>query len=143
MAMRIAPIRRGRRAESLLPMIDVVFFLIIFFMMVSHFAAPEPFAIARPSSDGTEAVEGELGLFLDAAGQWGHVGPAGVVTGDAALASLQTALQEHCGEVDCKETPAVLLLHADAEAPASLLAEALPQLMAMGFADLRLITVAE
>ena len=143
MAMRLAPIRRGRRAESLLPMIDVVFFLIIFFMMVSHFAAPEPFAVARPASDGTEAVAGELGLFLDAAGQWGHVGATGAVMGDGALPSLQAALQEHCAQVDCKETPAVLLLHADAAAPATLLAEALPQLMAMGFADLRLITVGE
>jgi biopolymer transport protein ExbD len=143
MALRIAPIRRGRRAESLLPMIDVVFFLIIFFMMVSHFAAPEPFAVARPTSDGTEAVAGELSLFLDAAGQWGHVGPDGAVMGDAALQSLQAALQDRCAVVDCTETPAILLLHADAEAPASLLAEALPQLMAMGFADLRLITVGE
>ncbi len=127
MAMRIAPIRRGRRAESLLPMIDVVFFLIIFFMMVSHFAAPEPFAVARPTSDGTEAVAGELSLFLDAAGQWGHVGPDGAVMGDAALQSLQAALQDRCAVVDCTETPAILLLHADAEAPASLLAEALPK----------------
>ena len=143
MVMRLAPIRRGRRAESLLPMIDVVFFLIIFFMMVSHFAAPEPFAVARPTSDGTEPVAGELSLFLDASGQWGHVGPDGAVTGEAALQSLQAALQDHCVEVDCKATPAILLLHVDAEAPASLLAEALPQLLAMGFADLRLITVGE
>jgi|LauGreDrversion4_2_1035121.scaffolds.fasta_scaffold198918_2 biopolymer transport protein ExbD len=143
MTIRIAPIRRGRRAESLLPMIDVVFFLIIFFMMVSHFAAPEPFAVARPTSDGTEAVAGELSLFLDAAGQWGHVGPDGAVMGDAALQSLQAALQDRCAVVDCTETPAILLLHADAEAPASLLAEALPKLLAMGFADLRLITVGE
>ena len=143
MTIRIAPIRRGRRAESLLPMIDVVFFLIIFFMMVSHFAAPEPFAVARPTSDGTEAVAGELSLFLDAAGQWGHVGPDGAVMGDAALQSLQAALQDRCAVVDCTETPAILLLHADADAPASLLAEALPKLLAMGFADLRLITVGE
>jgi len=143
MAMRIAPIRRGRRAESLLPMIDVVFFLIIFFMMVSHFAAPEPFAVARPTSDVTEAVAGELSLFLDAAGQWGHVGAEGAVMGDAALSSLQAALQDRCAVVDCTETPAILLLHADADAPASLLAEALPKLLAMGFADLRLITVGE
>lgn len=139
--MQLAPIRRGRRAESLLPMIDVVFFLIIFFMMVSHFAAPEPFAVARPSSDGTEAVAGELSLFLDANGQWGHIGPTGTVTGEAAFQSLQSALQAQCLAVDCVQTPAVLLLHADAAAPATLLAEALPQLMAMGFADLRLITV--
>jgi len=143
MAMRIAPIRRGRRAESLLPMIDVVFFLIIFFMMVSHFAAPEPFAVARPTSDRTEAVAGELSLFLDAAGQWGHVGPDGAVMGDAALQSLQAAFQDRCAVVDCTEMPAILLLHADADAPASLLAEALPKLLAMGFADLRLITVGE
>lgn len=122
-------------------MIDVVFFLIIFFMMVSHFAAPEPFTVARPSSAGTDAVAGELSLFLDADGQWGRVGATGAVTGDAAMQSLQAALQDRCVLEDCKETPAVLLLHADAAAPATLLAEALPQLMAMGFADLRLITV--
>lgn len=143
MALRLAPTRRGRRAESLLPMIDVVFFLIIFFMMVSHFAAPEPFAVARPTSDGTEPVAGELGLFLDAAGQWGHVGADGAVTGKAALQSLQSAVQAHCAAVDCTQTPAVLLLHADADAPATVLAETLPRLMAMGFADLRLITVGE
>ena len=50
--MRVtSPLRKDiRQAEPLLPMIDVVFFLIIFFMMVSHFADPEPFAVARPAS---------------------------------------------------------------------------------------------
>lgn len=139
--MRLAPQPKGRRAESLLPMIDVVFFLIIFFMMVSHFAAPEPFVVARPASTGTEAVAGEMSVFLKADGTVAALSGGAVFTGDAALSGLVADRQARCG-ADC-DSPPLLLVHADAEAPAAALAGLLPRLAAAGFADIRLVTVRE
>ena len=139
--MRFAPLPKGRRAQSLLPMIDVVFFLIIFFMMVSHFAAPEPFAVARPVSTGTEAAAGELAVFVKADGTVAALSDGVVLTAEAALAALDAARQARCG--DGCAVPPMLLVHADAEAPAAALAGLLPALAGLGFADIRLVTVQE
>lgn len=134
--MRVtSPLRKDiRQAEPLLPMIDVVFFLIIFFMMVSHFADPEPFAVARPASTAEEAVSAELALYLSAEGAVAMRGDQGVVEGDAAVAALVARCGDACGPV---------LLHADMAAPAGAVAALLPKLAAAGLADIRLVTVRE
>ena len=72
-----APAKRAL-PDSLLPMIDVVLFLIVFFMIASEFAATEPFAVAVPEA-ASETARGEFTLFLSAVGEWGFVGADGVV----------------------------------------------------------------
>lgn len=131
--MRLAPPQTRRKSDPLLPMIDVVFFLIVFYMIVSSFAEPEPFAIAPPQSAQAMAVEGEAALFLGADGIAAIAGGAGAITGEAALA----ALAARCAPGGCGP----LRLHADAAAPASALAALLPRLAAAGFGDIRLVTV--
>ena len=85
-----APAKRAL-PDSLLPMIDVVLFLIVFFMIASEFAATEPFAVALPEA-AADPTQGEFTLSLSAAGAWGFVGPEGaVVTGEGALAALEAA----------------------------------------------------
>ena len=134
--MRVtSPLRKeARQAEPLLPMIDVVFFLIIFFMMVSHFAEPEPFAVARPASVAEEAVAADLALYLSAEGVVAVRGAQGVVEGDAAVAAVVARCDAVCGPV---------LLHADMAAPVGAVAALLPKLAAAGLADIRLVTVRE
>ena len=132
--MRLTPLSRkgARQAEPLLPMIDVVFFLIVFFMIVSRFAEPEPFAVTPPVS-GTEAeVAGELALFLGADGEFGLRAGASVLRGEAALAALAARCDGGCD---------ALLLHADMAAPAGAVAAILPRLAAAGFTDIRIVTV--
>ncbi|MEZ5756557.1 MAG: biopolymer transporter ExbD [Paracoccaceae bacterium] len=131
--MRLAPPRTRRRSDPLLPMIDVVFFLIVFYMIVSSFAEPEPFPIAPPQSASAAPVEGELALFLGPDGTVAIAGATGPITGDAALAELAA----RCAAPGCGP----LRLHADAAAPASALAALLPRLAAAGHADIRLVTV--
>ncbi len=133
-----APPRRAL-PDSLLPMIDVVLFLIVFFMIASEFAAPEPFAVAAPEG-AAEAAAGEFTLFLSAGGDWGFVGAdGGVVTGEAALAALEAARGALCAARDCAVAPAVLLVKADLAAPAAVLAKALSGVQ--GFGEVRLLTV--
>jgi len=134
--MRIAPPERksGRLAEPLLPMIDVVFFLIIFFMMVSRFAEPEPFALERPLAGAEEEVAGERSIYLSAEGVVAVRTSEGIIEGDAAVALLATRCVAACGPV---------LVHADAAAPAAALAALVPKLAAAGLGDVRLVTVRE
>lgn len=125
--------------DSLLPMIDVVLFLIVFFMIASEFAAPEPFAVAAPEG-AAEAARGEFTLFLSEGGEWGFVGADGeVVTGPEALQALGAARDTLCAARDCGAEPAVLLVSADLAAPAAVLAKALPEVT--GFGEVRLLTV--
>lgn len=140
--MRIVdqPPRRSR-VEPLLPMIDVVFFLVVFFMIVSQLATPEPFAVVRPAASGAQETMGEFSLFLSEAGTLGFVGPQGVAEGEAVLPALLAAKSAYCADEDCLALPPVLLLHADEGAPAEKLAAILPALSAAGFAEVSLLTV--
>ena len=135
MRLRSPTRKEGRQAEPLLPMIDVVFFLIIFFMMVSHFAEPEPFAVARPVAGADDEVAGEGALYVSAAGVIAVRGPDGVIEGDAAV----VALAARCAGGACGP----VLIHADGAAPASVVAGLLPALASAGLGDLRLVTVRE
>lgn len=134
-AMRLSsPLRKAsRQAEPLLPMIDVVFFLIVFFMIVSRFAAPEPFPVALPQSAAQDLQPGEATIHLSAEGLVAAMDISGPVQGAAAVA----ALARRCGHGSCGP----VLIHADAAAPASAVATLLRQLAAAGLPDLRLVTV--
>jgi biopolymer transport protein ExbD len=134
---------RRNRIEPLLPMIDVVFFLVVFFMIVSRLADPEPFAVARPAASGAAETRGEFGLFLSATGDLGFVGPQGPILGEAALAALLRAKAASCAAAACVALPPVLLIHADSAAPADRLVQLLPRLTAAGFGEVSLLTVAK
>lgn len=132
------PVRRSL-PDSLLPMIDVVLFLIVFFMLASEFAATEPFAVAVPEA-AADPTLGEFTLFLSADGTLGFVGPDGVVvTGEGALAALDAARAALCATRDCRAEPPVLLVKADLAAPAVAVTRVLPQMS--GFGEVRLLTV--
>lgn len=130
--MRLSLPPRRRDSEPLLPMIDVVFFLIVFFMLVSTFAEPEPFAVERPEASATDPAEGGTSLFIDSEGRLALWTADGLREGDDALAVLTSACPPACGPV---------LLHADARAPGTALAVLVARLAAMGRTDLRLVTV--
>lgn len=140
--MKLAAPKKRALPDALLPLIDVVLFLIVFFMIASEFAAPEPFAVTTPEAAAAEQARGEFTLFLSADGTPGFV-PAGAdaVTGDATLPALHAARAAHCAATACAATPPVLLVKADLSAPADGLARLLAQATAAGFSDIRLLTV--
>lgn len=109
---------RRPRAESIVPMINVVFLLLIFFLMTSRLAQPDPFEVTPPEAALDTEATAEAVLYVDAQGQM-HFDGAG---GEAAIARLAAA---------GAGSPAVQL-RADAGLEAAALARILRQLAASG-----------
>ena len=120
--MRFAAPRRRRPAENIVPMINVVFLLLIFFLMTAQIAPPDPFAVTVPLSDAGDPAQGPAVLYVSAAGDLA-LGPA---RGEAVFAALDPA------------TP--LLIRADSALPAADLARLLPRLAATGLTEVALVT---
>ncbi|KEJ95680.1 hypothetical protein SUH3_19405 [Pseudosulfitobacter pseudonitzschiae] len=125
--MDFSPVTPPRRAaENIVPMINVVFLLLIFFLMSAQIAPPDPIDVTVPDSTSEAAPLDPNALYVGADGTLAYAG----VTGDAALA----ALSGHVG---------VLPLRADAALPAAKLVALLPKLAAAGVDGVELITGAK
>ena len=122
--MQFPPLQRHRPTrDPVLPMINVVFLLLIFFLMSAQITPAPPFdltppeALAEPEETLPEAV-----LWVSAEGGLDHAG----LSGEAALAAL--------------EPGAPVLLRADAALDAATLAALLGELSARGLGEIRLAT---
>jgi len=137
--MDFSPPPRRRPDATILPMINVVFLLLIFFLISARLVPPEPFAVTPPEGRAAQEVageaEGDFTLHLSATGEAGYRADRG----DAALAALTAAREDHCRQVDCTARPPRLLLRGDASLPASRLAALLPRLSGLGFAEVALV----
>ncbi|MCE0504016.1 biopolymer transporter ExbD [Roseivivax sp. GX 12232] len=133
--MRLEPPLRRRTSENLVPMINVVFLLLIFFLMTARIAPPEPFEVTPPEvAEGAEA-EGVLTLYLSGEGELAFR----EARGEAALAALEEARAEAC-PAPCAEGGPEVLLRADRGLPATRLAEVMGELGAIGLARVELVT---
>lgn len=117
--------RRRRAAENIVPMINVVFLLLVFFLMTARIAPPDPLDVTPPVSDGGAAAEAASVLYITADGGMAF----GTFRGDAVFAAL-----------DARDRAAPLLIRADEKLPAQRIAKLLPRLAGMGFAKVALIT---
>jgi biopolymer transport protein ExbD len=133
MDFRDAP--RRRREENLLPMINVVFLLLIFFLISARMTPPEPFEVLPPQAQAEAEAQGEFTLYVGPEGALGY----GEAREAAALATLSTAREAYCAESDCVAMPARLTARADAALPAARLAALLPELSQLGFAQMELV----
>lgn len=127
--MDFSPPPRRAPQDSLLPMINVVFLLLVFFLISARMTPPEPFPVTPPEAQAQEEAQGLFTLHIAADGRIGYR----EALGDAALGALATARGAHCAAVDCVAEPPRLLLHADAGLPAVALARLMPRLEALGF----------
>jgi biopolymer transport protein ExbD len=132
--MRLDPPPRRTPVEPLLPMINVVFLLLIFFLIVARMTPPAPLTVTVPKAAG-QAVVGEVALYLAADGTLAHDD----ARGDAALSGLAETLAQACA-APCAAPP-MLMLHVDAQTPAARLAQVMVQLAGIGWADVQLVTV--
>nr|WP_163849867.1 biopolymer transporter ExbD [Pseudooceanicola aestuarii] len=128
--MDLSPPPRKPRAESIVPMINVVFLLLIFFLMTSELSPPEPIEVTPPNAKGEDAEAAQAVLFL---------GPEGdlafrELTGPAALA----AFAAEAGAAGTQQAPR---LRADAKAPATQVAAVLRDLAAAGLSSVALVAV--
>lgn len=116
--MDLSPPPRKPKSESIVPMINVVFLLLIFFLMTSQIAPPDPFEVTAPTArDGTEA-EAKAVLYVNGAGRLHFDG----AENGAALRRLQRLTSD--------ET--TVLLRADSALEATRLAEILAELAGVG-----------
>ena len=110
--------KKRQAGEPVLPMINVVFLLLIFFLLSSQIAPGAPFAVTPPELEKGEPSVTEAVLFMSADGRLHFSGAEG---GDAMAAVMAQA-----SEID------PLTLRADAEVPARAVAALITRLRDAG-----------
>lgn len=122
--MRFRTPARKPRAESIVPMINVVFLLLVFFLMTAELRPAPPLEVRLPEAAGDPLAEGAV-LIAAADGTLAF----GTLRGTAALAAAATAA-------------APLSLRADRDLPGAELARLLSVLAARGQGAVALVTEA-
>ena len=131
--------RRQRREElnvNLTPLIDVVFLLLIFFMVSTTFTRETRLAVDLPEATGVaaETQPRRIEILVDESGNY-RVNGQGLV--DNRLRTLQAAIYE----VSEGDTTLPLLISADADATHRAVVRAMDAAGQMGFAQLGIATL--
>ncbi|WP_172327778.1 biopolymer transporter ExbD [Mangrovicoccus sp. HB161399] len=135
--MRLATPPKRQPSESIIPMINVVFLLLIFFLMTAQIAPPAPFEVEPPKAASEAQPEGELTLLVDADGRLGFRDLAG---GDEVLDAVAAEIEDCSG--GCAG-PAPLQIRVDAALPARQLAVLMAKLPAAGIRKAEIVTAAK
>ena len=131
--------RRRRREEpgvNLTPLIDVVFLLLIFFMVSTTFTRETRLLVDLPEADAAPATEApqQIELLVDEGGGYRVNGEALV---DQRVRTIQAALYEYSGG----DTTIPLLISADADARHAAVVRAMDAAGQMGFSRLSIATL--
>ncbi|WP_170361777.1 ExbD/TolR family protein [Ruegeria arenilitoris] len=113
------------RPASILPMINVVFLLLIFFLMTANLIKPEPFEVTPPKSTSDTDPKVERVLYVDKTGRMSFEGEEG----NAALVALATI----------SETNSVVQVRADAQLEAKVVSGLLRGLAQAGLNRVELV----
>ena len=117
------PTTPRRPRESVLPMINVSFLLLIFFLIMAQIEPAPPFPVTEPeAADQADPAAPERLLWVSAEGTLAHGG----LTGEAALEALSGV------------APGPVLIRADAALEAAALARLLADLGARGITEITL-----
>ena len=122
--MRFARPPRRQPSESIVPMINVVFLLLIFFMMSATIAPAPPFDLTLPQAETDAPVEGAQTAYIARDGRFGFAG----AVGDAAWRAIEDA-----------DTDDQISLRADASLEARVLAQTLARLSQIGHGQVELV----
>jgi biopolymer transport protein ExbD len=130
--------RRQHREEvgiNLTPLIDVVFLLLIFFMVSTTFTRETQLSIDLPEAQGQpkESVQEEIEILVNEAGQY-RVNGKGLV--DAQMRTLQAAIYK----VSSGDTTLPMTITADAQTPHHAVVQAMDAAGQMGFVHLSITT---
>ena len=118
----VSPTPRRRASEPVVPMINVVFLLLIFFLMTAQIVPPDPFGITLPEATGDTPDEAAP-LYISASGETAFAD----LRGDAAVRAAAEA-----GPVS---------LQVDAALEAVKLARLLRDLKEAGADDVQIVTL--
>jgi biopolymer transport protein ExbD len=130
--MRFSSPRPRNDEERILPLINVVFLLLIFFMLAGRLAVSDPFEIAPPHSATEGPAEAQEMMVL--VGADGRIALDGVIVAETAL---QAALAERLGD----DGTAGVRLKADGRAEATRVVAVMERLREAGVKRLKLITM--
>ena len=122
--MRIFVYPRRVAKESIIPMVNVIFILLIFFLMTSSFIIPDPFEIEKPYADSSNKITREERLYISK-------------TGKIMIANLDN---EDAWRYLEKKTPKKLLLVTDGRFPAKNLLDISEKLKELGVIEINLLT---
>lgn len=122
--MRFVSPPRRQAPESIVPMINVVFLLLIFFMMSATIAPAPPFDLTLPRAQATAPIDAAQTVYLARDGRIAFDGAEGA----AAWAALQA--------VDPGD---LISLRADAALETRVLAQTLGRLSQIGHAQVELV----
>ncbi|MEE4107919.1 MAG: biopolymer transporter ExbD [Halieaceae bacterium] len=121
---------------NLTPLIDVVFLLLIFFMVSTTFTRETQLAVDLPEATGLarDEVDEQIEILIDERGQFRVNGRALV---DGRMRTLQAAMYE----IAQGDTTLPLVISADAEAPHQYVVRAMDAAGQMGFSRLSIASV--
>ncbi len=121
------------RGEQVLPLVNIVFLLLVFFMLAGAFTRPEPFHVAPPTTSGAAASTPSPAIVLVGAGQLAFQG------------ELLRDLDDLRGRIRdwAKAQPAELQVKIEGSLPAGRLVAVLRTLESAGIASVILLTVAD
>lgn len=132
--MRFEPPRPRNEEERVLPLINVVFLLLIFFMLAGRIAASDPFEVAPPRSASEGAVQRhDMLVLIDAEGRLALDGE--IMT--------KAALQEAVADRIAGNRQVRVRLKADGRAEAAGVVALMQTLRESGVERLKLLTVPE
>ena len=130
--------RRQRREEvgiNLTPLIDVVFLLLIFFMVSTTFNRETQLSIDLPEAEGSPAptTDEQIEILINEAGQY-RVNGQGLV--DSRMRTLQAAIYK----ISAGDTTIPMIITADAQAAHEDVVRAMDAAGQMGFVHLSITT---
>jgi biopolymer transport protein ExbD len=130
--------RRQRLEEvnvNLTPLIDVVFLLLIFFMVSTTFTRETQLSIDLPEATGQvrESMEEEIEILIDESGQY-RVNGKGLV--DSRIRTLQAAVYK----ISAGDTTLPMVITADAQTSHESVVRAMDAVGKMGFVHLSITT---
>ena len=130
--------RRQRREEvgiNLTPLIDVVFLLLIFFMVSTTFTRETQLSIDLPEAEGSppSTTEEQVEILIDETGQY-RVNGQGLV--DSRMRTLQAAIYK----ISAGDTTMPMIITADAQAAHQDVVRAMDAAGQMGFVHLSITT---
>lgn len=125
------PSERRPTRETTVPMINVVFLLLIFFMMSAQIAPPEPFEVVLPSATQQGKSEGQPALYLSSEGELAFRSRRG----DEALRAARADVAERGAQT--------AEIRADSGVDARYVAHLLPWVAEVGIRSVALVTVAK
>ena len=129
--MRLPTPRPRRQREPIGPLVDVVFLLLVFFLLAGILGQPQPIEVDPPESEHADPEDtGRLRILLDAEGR---IGLDGKVLDAEGLAEAIRSLSG-------PDSPPAAQVEADGGTASGILLALLEQLRALGLQELQLVT---